>query len=184
MRFFLRPFSVTLSFFISGQNLVVSGKHHSATESGFDSCEFQRNYVIPDYINMHSLTSNITASGVLCIKATKDIPAEDNLLDDEISLENFSVSLDVGDYKPDEITIRVHGHHLIIRGETKTAKTDSAAGSCGDKKNPKTFARHFSLPVDVDIESVSSRYTKDGKITVEAPRKVGAGIRTLEIKEE
>ena len=46
-----------------GQELVVSGKHYNATENGFDTCEFQRKYTIPDTIDMHTLTSNITPNG-------------------------------------------------------------------------------------------------------------------------
>ena len=159
---------------------MVSGKHHRENECGFDLSEFQRRYTLPVNIDMHTLTSNITPNGVLCIKATKDRPHEETTISNEKSLENFTVSLDVAGYKPDEITIRVHGHNLIIRGETKVDHKDCH----GDLGNPKTFARHFSLPIDVDVESVASRYTKDGIITVEAPRKVQTGIRTLEIKEE
>ena len=162
--------------YISGQILVVSGKHYNETDCGFDSSEFQRRYTIPENIDMHTLTSNITPNGVLCIKATKDSPNEEADISSERSMENFSVTLDVCGYQPDEITIRVHGHNLIIRGETKSGELTSG--------NPKKFARHFSLPLDVDVESVSSRYTRDGTITVEAPRKLESGIRTLEIKEE
>jgi len=157
----------------------VSGKHYNETEDGFDSCEFQRKYTIPESIDMHTLTSNITPNGVLCIKATKDQPHEQTASVSDTSLENFNVSLDVQGYRPDEITISLHGHNLVIRGEGKPSGKD-AEGTA----NPKKFARHFSLPSDVDVESISSRYTKDGKISVEAPRKVLKSVRTLELKEE
>lgn len=170
-----KPEEVTLK--VDGHELVVSGKHYNEISNGYDSTEFQRKYAIPNTIDMNTLTSNITPNGVLCIKATKDRPQEETASDTE-NTDNFCVSLDVTGYKPDEITIRLHGHNLIIQGEEKKEHKEK------DGCIPKTFARHFSLPNDVDIDSVASRYTKDGRITVEAPRKFVSSIRTLEIKEE
>ena len=118
-------------------------------------------------------------TGVLCIKATKDQPLEQTATSQD-TVDNFSVSLDVTGYRPDEIKISLNGHSLVIRGEAKSSQPGGGAAA----PNPKKFARHFSLPSDVDVESISSWYTKDGKISVEAPRKLVKAVRTLELKEE
>ena len=158
-----------------GQMLTVTGKHYNETSSGFESSEFQRKYTINGNIDLHTLTSNITTDGVLCIKATKK-PPHDAVLHHKV--ENFQLTLDVTGYRPDEISIRVNGRNLVIHGETKDEKAT-------DHVHHQQFTRHFTLPADVDVDALSSRYTKDSKLTVEAPRgSISNQVRTLEIKAE
>lgn len=172
-----RPEEITLK--VDGQLLVVSGKHYNQTEAGYESSEFQRKYNIPDSIDTHTLTSNITQDGVLCIKAVNQLSHTDD--EDKEQKENFQVTLDVAGYQPDEITIKVHDRNLIIHGESKQEKDSHH----GQTSHHQQFTRHFTLPSDVDIDVLSSRYTKDCKITVEAPRgSVSPQTRTLQIKKE
>lgn len=128
-------------------------------------------------INPHTLTSNITQGGVLCIEAgPSKKPTEQDVV---VSADNFLITLDVSGYSPDELTVRVNAQELIVHGETK----DEHNHDHGKSTHHRQFTRRFTLPDDVDVESLSSRYTKDSKITIDAPR-CKSKIRTLEIKEE
>ena len=85
---------------------------------------------------------------------------------DETHNKGFKYSLDVEGYKPDEITIRVDGQKLFIHGESK-AEGNSEHGV---HSHQKQFTRQVSLPVGFDPSQLSSRYTSDFKLTVEAPQ--------------
>lgn len=171
--------------FSTGHSLIVTGKHYNETVNGFESSEFQRKYSIPNHIDPHKLTSSISQGGVLCIEglpSKKIVPQSEQ--DVVLSENNFLVSLDVSGYSPDELTIRVNGRELIVHGETKDEQQPSNNGATDNaNQQRREFTRRFTLPDDVEVDALSSRFTKDCKITIEAPREKNQ-IRTVEIKEE
>ena len=137
---------------------------------------------------MRTLTSTITLDGVLIIKAIAK-QADQNIADntEEFAVlpadengEKFKVTLDVSEYKPSEISIHVNERYLVVTAERKEERVDEH----GAIAHHKRYERKFSLSAEVDAEFLSSRY-RDGKITIEAPRKeVSNEMRKLEIKEE
>ena len=70
--------------------------------------------------------------------------------------------------------------YLVVTAERKEERVDEH----GAIEHHKRYERKFSLSAEVNSEFLSSRY-RDGKITIEAPRKAVSGeMRKLEIKEE
>lgn len=170
-----KPEEITMK--VEGNSLIVSGKHYNNNADGYESSEFQRKYTIPDSIDPHNLTSNISNLGILYVKTTD---TANTAKTGSKSEEPFVLALDVPGYRPDEISIRVKGHTLILHGETR----DENANVHGPTSHHQQFTRHFSLPFDIDIDTLSSKYTKDKKLTIEATRGLAASVRQVEIKEE
>ncbi|XP_065666099.1 heat shock protein 27 [Hydra vulgaris] len=171
-----KPEEVTLK--VEGQVLEVCGKHRNENENGFESSEFHRKYTIPNDVDPTAITSNISQDGILHIEAPKKCPVK--LDTSESTKENFRYSLDVQGFKPEEISIQVKGRDLVVHGETKTENS----GEHGLSFHHKQFTRNISLPDDVDPTHLSSRYTKDCKLTIEAPRSLPQAPLKLEIKME
>jgi len=78
--------------------------------------------------------------------------------------DKFQVEFNVQDYSPEELSIKTEGDTLIVQAkhETKT--------SGGGSFVAKQFEQRFSLPSGVKIEKIASSLSKDGILTVSAPR--------------
>merc|ERR1711942_310805 len=78
--------------------------------------------------------------------------------------DKFQVEFNVSDYLPEELSIKTEGDVLIVlaKHETKTAGGQSFVS--------KQFEQRFSLPSGVKIEKIASSLSKDGVLTVSAPR--------------
>merc|ERR1712179_746968 len=78
--------------------------------------------------------------------------------------DKFQVEFNVEDYTPEELSIKTEGDVLIVlaKHETKTASGQSFVS--------KQFEQRFSLPSGVKIEKIASSLSKDGVLTVSAPR--------------
>jgi len=74
------------------------------------------------------------------------------------------VEFNVEDYTPEELSIKTEGDVLIVlaKHETKAASGQSFVS--------KQFEQRFSLPSGVKIEKIASSLSKDGVLTVSAPR--------------
>lgn len=66
-----------------------------------------------------------------------------------------------------EITVKaVKDRELVVEGRVEKEEDGSSY--------TKRFLRHFVLPFDVYLESVSSVMSSDGVLTITAPKKVGS----------
>lgn len=163
-------------FFHLGKSLLISGKHYNKSSNGYESSEFQRKYVIPDNVDAHTLTSNITPAGILSIEGARGGPPQQKVATAstssfgsvEIKNDSFEITLEVAGYSPDEISVRVNNYQLIIHGERKDEKQHDAIGK---SVHHEQFTRKFDLPDDVSPDTLSSRFSKS-KIIVVAPRKI------------
>ena len=81
----------------------------------------------------------------------------------EVDENRFQVTLDVSQYKPEDIEVKVDNNKLTVRAETKGKRGDA-------NYEEKEFFRQYTLPDDVDAQQVRSYYTEDGHLTLEAPR--------------
>ncbi|GFY50759.1 hypothetical protein TNIN_485751 [Trichonephila inaurata madagascariensis] len=77
--------------------------------------------------------------------------------------DKFQVQLDTSNYQPDEITVKVINDKLAI-----TAKHETKGD---DVYEYHEMARSFDLPESVDPQTVTSRLSSNGQLTVEAPMK-------------
>jgi len=73
----------------------------------------------------------------------------------------FSMSFDVKEYDPEDISITVEERTMIVRA-TNRAERDGAVSM-------KEFSRKVNIPPDVDPEKLTSTLSSDGILTVEAP---------------
>ena len=77
----------------------------------------------------------------------------------------FQVEFDVKDYKPEELSIKTEGTTLVVLAKHETKSGDSTFVS-------KQFEQRFTLPSGCKAEGITSSLSKDGVLTVTAPRKV------------
>lgn len=168
-----RPDEVSLR--VEGDILVVKAKHYADGSFGFERNELQRTYPVPQDADPASITSKISQDGYLTIEATKRVvKTADNdfvlggfetrsgevaRIDDK----KFSVLLDVANFKPEEIKVKVVGNELSVSAKHESEKEGHFTS--------RQFNRHFVLPKDVDMSSVISRLNDEGKLLVEAERK-------------
>jgi len=76
----------------------------------------------------------------------------------------FEVEFDVSDYTPEELSIKTEGDILIVLAKHET----KAEG--GQSFVSKQFEQRFSLPSGVKPEKITSKLSKEGILTVTAPR--------------
>merc|ERR1712029_517055 len=76
----------------------------------------------------------------------------------------FEVEFNVTEYLPEELSIKTEGDVLIVLAKHET----KAEG--GHSYVSKQFEQRFSLPSGVKPEKIASKLSKDGFLTVTAPR--------------
>jgi HSP20 family molecular chaperone IbpA len=90
--------------------------------------------------------------------------------------ERFQVEFCVQDYRPEELSIKTEGDVLIVLAKHET----KAEG--GQSFVSKQFEQRFSLPSGVKPEKISSSLSKDGILTVTAPRESMGAVSALKKK--
>ncbi|GFQ91748.1 hypothetical protein TNCT_337951 [Trichonephila clavata] len=77
--------------------------------------------------------------------------------------DKFQVQLDTSNYQPEEITVKIINDKLAISAKHETKDDDVC--------EYHEMARSFDLPEGVDPQTVTSRLSSTGQLTVEAPMK-------------
>ena len=81
----------------------------------------------------------------------------------------FEVKLNVTNFTPEEITIKVKGNNLLVEAKHEE-KRDEKHGKQGYVS--RQFTRRYILPDDVHLEQLSSSFDAQGKtLTIHAPKK-------------
>ena len=79
----------------------------------------------------------------------------------------FEVKLDVSNFTPEEITVKVKGNNLLVEGKHEEKQDKNGHGYVS-----RQFTRRYILPDDVDLEQLSSSLdAKGNKLTICAPKK-------------
>lgn len=76
----------------------------------------------------------------------------------------FTALVNVNTFEPNEISVKTLDHMIIVECKHES-KSASQRGSV-----ERHFVRKFSLPSEYDMKSVQSTLTKDGFLTLQAPR--------------
>ena len=152
-----------ISLKVDGNKLLVSGKRHKKSDYGFETSQFERSYPIPDDVDAKSFTSKISENGLLEIEAPKRVVAKasGNVVQQDDT--KFKAVFDVSDYKPGEVSVKVQGDLLLVSGEQKFESRDDEEGF----SQYRQFSRRIPLPKTVKLESLQSRWTKEGKLIIE-----------------
>merc|ERR1712062_51367 len=82
--------------------------------------------------------------------------------EDESKLE---VSLDTGQYRPDELKVSVNEGVLVVEGKHEEKAED------GSKMVSRMFSRKYTLPPSTKQEEVASNLSSDGVLVITAPKK-------------
>ena len=179
-----RPEDISLK--VDGDKLLVKGKRCKESEFGYEKSEFDRTYPIPSDVDAEGFKSKLNDDGVLEIEAPKKVKQEEleAIVEPTQQDENkFKAIFDVTQYKPEEVSVKVQGNRVVIHGEQKSDSKDD------DKEvfsHHRQFVRRIVLPETVKLDSLQSKWTKDGKLVIEADKipTIEAECRQLEIKHE
>uniref|UniRef100_A0A7I5E5E5 SHSP domain-containing protein n=1 Tax=Haemonchus contortus TaxID=6289 RepID=A0A7I5E5E5_HAECO len=79
--------------------------------------------------------------------------------DDESKL---AISLDVSKFKPDELKVNINGRTVTVEGMQEVKE--------GSSFTARSFLRQCTIPEEVDVEQIRSTLSKDGHLTIEAPK--------------
>lgn len=79
--------------------------------------------------------------------------------------DEFKVMLDVNQFKPEEIKVKVSGDYVAIEGKHEERKDEHGYVS-------RQFSRKYRLPPNVKHEAITSTVSSDGVLQIVAPKKV------------
>ncbi|XP_035699828.1 alpha-crystallin B chain-like isoform X2 [Branchiostoma floridae] len=82
------------------------------------------------------------------------------------SPEKYEVSLDVTGFAPDEISVKTVGNKVRVQGKHEARHADET----GHSFRYQELWREFVLPDGVDPATVTSVLSKDGVLSIQAPR--------------
>lgn len=74
---------------------------------------------------------------------------------------NLQVAIDVGQFKPEEIQVKLCDDNLMVEAKTETSENDSY--------HKAELKRWIKLPDDVKQEAIKSTLTPDRKLVIEVP---------------
>ncbi|CAG2059385.1 unnamed protein product [Timema podura] len=78
--------------------------------------------------------------------------------------DSFQVSLDVQQFKPEEISVKTVDNYIVVEGKHEERKDEHGFIS-------RQFQRRYLLPEGVDPQAVTSKLTSDGVLSISAPVK-------------
>jgi len=78
--------------------------------------------------------------------------------------QKFAVEMDVAQYRPDEIDVKVENDQVIVSAKHEEVY-DNEHGFV-----KRSFTRRYSLPTDVDDKQLACNLSERGVLTLEAPR--------------
>jgi len=82
----------------------------------------------------------------------------------------FSCVMDVKDFTPNDLQVKVVDDRVVVQGKYEKKSED------GKSSSSKSFYREFNLPASANLDLVSTALSKDGVLTVRAPKKEGTEI--------
>ncbi|KHJ75506.1 Hsp20/alpha crystallin family protein, partial [Oesophagostomum dentatum] len=76
--------------------------------------------------------------------------------------EKFAVSLDVSQFRPEELKVSLTDRTVTVQGKQES-KDDNSFMS-------RSFVRSWTLPEDVNTDELHSDLNDNGRLTIEAPK--------------
>ncbi|CAF1300097.1 unnamed protein product [Rotaria sp. Silwood1] len=81
--------------------------------------------------------------------------------EDNDGRKKYKIQFDIGDFRPDELSVKVEGRMLIVKGDRQV--------KVGNATESKQFNRELTLPEFIDVKILQSYLSDDGVLTMEAP---------------
>lgn len=93
-----------------------------------------------------------------------------------VDKDQFQANIDVQQFKPEEITVKLEGDStVIVEGKHEEKQDEHGYIS-------RQFVRRYVLPADCDIQKLKSKLSSDGVLIISAPKKpVGKEVEWKEI---
>ncbi|KAK7872934.1 hypothetical protein R5R35_004253 [Gryllus longicercus] len=76
----------------------------------------------------------------------------------------FKVNLDVQQFKPEEVNVKVVDNYIIVEGKHEEREDEHGYIS-------RQFQRRYRIPEDVNVDALVSKLSSDGVLSIEAPKK-------------
>lgn len=95
----------------------------------------------------------------------------------QIGKDGFKVTLDVQDFKPEEINVKAVDNAVVIEGKHEERKDNEGFIS-------RHFTRRYELPKGIDLQKIESTLSSDGVLTLQAPKapEIEENARQIEVK--
>ena len=74
----------------------------------------------------------------------------------------FSIELDIQDFEPDDIDIKVQGGDMVLVGRREIKR--------GSSTSVRQFNQKFALPTGIDVSKLSTDVTSEGTLIISAPQ--------------
>lgn len=81
----------------------------------------------------------------------------------QIGKDGFQVSLDVQQFKPNEVSVKLQDNTLVVEGKHEERQDQHGYIS-------RHFTRKYALPKEIDASQMSSALSSDGILTIKAPK--------------
>ncbi|XP_068731698.1 uncharacterized protein [Montipora capricornis] len=148
-----------ISLDVDNEKITLHGQYRSEDENGFENSEFKKVFKIPEGVDPTSVTSKASHDGrALVLEGIKRV--EETKKDKD---RKFSVKLNLSGFEPEEIKVQLRGQELTVTGKQRTPEESGLQWS-------RDYRHQILLPDDADLGSLTSRLSKEGVLTIEAPR--------------
>uniref|UniRef100_A0A3B1JCH9 Heat shock protein, alpha-crystallin-related, b6 n=1 Tax=Astyanax mexicanus TaxID=7994 RepID=A0A3B1JCH9_ASTMX len=84
----------------------------------------------------------------------------------------FTVQLDVKDFSPEELVVKVKGDYVVVEGKHEKRKNGSGLVT-------REFNRRYRIPDGVDVLALESAMSPEGMLVISAPLLQGENSRPL-----
>lgn len=180
---------------VDGTTIIITAKQEVKESGGTRTRVFEQKFTLPNGVHADRVTSTINADGVLTINAPKGkAPASsmnhiEQIMDRNLSPRNWSdhsnfadfdaeesgksrafidgdlykIEINVQNFKPEELVIKTVGQTVQVEAKHEEKTADGASFSS------RNFSQSFTLPREIDPETVASSLSKAGTLTIEAP---------------
>ncbi|XP_060519418.1 protein lethal(2)essential for life-like [Cylas formicarius] len=82
-----------------------------------------------------------------------------------VDKDKFQVHVDVQQFKPNEISVKLNDDNTVtVEGKHEERQDEHGYVA-------RSFVRRYQLPDDVDVEKLASKLSSDGVLTISAPKK-------------
>lgn len=81
----------------------------------------------------------------------------------KINKDGYQVSMNVSEFKPEELTVKVVDNHVIVEGKSEEQNDDHGYVS-------RHFLRRLALPNGFEADNAISTLSSDGVLTVSVPK--------------
>ncbi|ETN69165.1 Hsp20/alpha crystallin family protein [Necator americanus] len=83
--------------------------------------------------------------------------------------KKFAVSLDVSQFRPEELKVNLDGRRLTVEGKQERKDDHSFIA--------RSFVRSWTLPDEANVDALRTELNDKGQLTIEAPKTGGSGMR-------